>query len=235
MGSHELDLSGLQTQRHTPQPGRRAAVPSAPLRRGRPAAAALIRGALIDLCFERGFGAIEAGDVCRRAGLSPAVFRSHFASLEDCFVWVCACELRRYRGVAATAVAGVADWRARLRATAYALYRSLTEDERRRRFTLVEARIAGERSALLLHGAVESLYDLIDQGRDEPAARRALTRATAEFVGGAIFNGVYLASARGGPLPPEREAVPEMMYLAVLPYLGSTAARAELTIPPPSL
>lgn len=129
--------------------------------------------------------------------------------------------------------AGAAEWRIRLRATAYALYRSLDHDERLRRFTAIEARAAGERSALMIDEAIESLCDLIDEGRAEPTAPSNLTRATAGFLAGAVFNEVYLSSRRHGPLPPEREVVPKMMYLTVLPYLGATVAAEELRIPPP--
>jgi AcrR family transcriptional regulator len=196
-------------------------------------AAPLLRAALIDLCFDRGFASLTIGDVCRRAGLGPAVFWSHYRSLEDCFLQICAGELRRYGRLVAVAVAGTADWRTRLRAASYALYRAIGEDEALRRLVVVEARAAGERSALLVEEAIESLYDLIDEGRAGPWAAPTVTRATAEFLGGAIFNEVYVASARRAPLPPEREVVPKLMYLTVAPYRGSVEAAEELTIPPP--
>ena len=116
---------------------------------------------------------------------------------------------------------------------AYALYRYLDEDERLRRFTVVEARVAGERPALLIGEEIEELSDLIDEGRAEPTARPTLTRATAESLGGGIFSQIYLAAGHAGPMPREEEEVPQMMYSAVLPYLGAARAAEELEIPPP--
>jgi AcrR family transcriptional regulator len=211
MGLQELDSSGLETQRHV---------------------GALFRTALTDLCTDCGFAALTSEDVCRRAGLSRSVFRSFYASVEECFLDACAAELRRLRRIAGEAGAGVADWRTRLRATAYALYRSLSDDERLRRLVMVEARAVGETSALLVHEALEPLYDLVDEGRAEPAAPATLTRGTAEFLVGGVFNEVYLASLHRGPLPPEHEMVPKMMYLTVLPYVGATAAGEELSKDP---
>jgi AcrR family transcriptional regulator len=192
-----------------------------------------LHSAIIDLCFERGFAHLTIADLCRRGGVTPATFRRHYTDLEDCFFDVCRTELRRYRRRATVARAGLGDWRARLRTTAYALYRFLDEDEPLRRFALVEARSAGERPALLLSAELEALYDLIDEGRSEPSAPSSLTRATAESLGGGIFTQLYHATAHQGPLPSEAEFVPVMMYAAVLPYLGAAAAAEELRIPPP--
>jgi AcrR family transcriptional regulator len=191
------------------------------------------RRALIDLCFERGFAALTVEELCRRAGVGRAAFRRRFANLEDCFYEVCRGELQHYHERAAAARAGLGEWRARLRVTTYALYRFLAEDERRRRLAVVDVRSAGERPALLLAEELEELFDLLDEGRTEASAPPTLTRATAECLGGGIFNAIYLAAARRGPMPPETDLVPELMYSAVLPYLGSASAAEELEIPPP--
>jgi AcrR family transcriptional regulator len=191
------------------------------------------RAALIDLCFERGFADVTIEGLCRRAGLDRTAFIERYADLEDCFFQICRGELERYRARAVAARAGAGEWRARLRATAYALYRYLDEDERRRRFTVVEVRAAGERPALLIGEEMEELFDLIDEGRAEPTAPPTLTRATAESLGGGIFNEIYVVAGHPGPMPSEGEFVPKMMYSAVLPYLGAASAAEELRIPPP--
>lgn len=198
-----------------------------------PEAASPFRGALIDLCFERGLGKLTVAELCRRSGHARATFENRYADLAECFAEVAGAELSLFHRRALAARAGLAEWRDRVRATTYAFYRHLDEDERLRRFILVEARAAGERPALLLGAELEALFDLIDEGRKEPSAPATLTRATAESLGGAIFTHLYVSAANGGPLPGEREAVPVMMYAAVLPYLGVHAASEELTIPPP--
>lgn len=145
---------------------------------------------------------------------------------------VACAELDRYHSRAEAARAGLGDWRPRLRATAYVLYRCLGEDGGRH-LLLVELRAGGERTTLLVDAEIEHLIDLIDEGRAEPTAPSTLTRATAEFVGGAIFQQLYLAAGGDGLLPPEGELVPSLMFSAVLPYLGEAAATEELHIPPP--
>ena len=111
--------------------------------------------------------------------------------------------------------ARIGDWRSRLRAATYTLYRH-----------------PEERPALPLPEETEGLIDLIDEGRAEPAAPPTLTRVTAEGLGGAIFYQLVLAAREGVP-PPESELVPTLMYAAVLPYAGADRAAEELRIPPP--
>lgn len=124
-------------------------------------------------------------------------------------------------------------WRSRLRATTYALYRSLREDERLGRLLLVEPHSGGERLVQLIGVEIEAFADLIDEGRALPTAPPTLTRVTAEALGGAIFHELCLVVAREGPPPPEGELVPVLMYSAVLPYAGDASAADELRIPPP--
>lgn len=107
------------------------------------------------------------------------------------------------------------DWRDRLRAAAYGLYRQLRE-----------------RPGPPVDEEVARLIDLIDEGRAEPASPPTLTRVTAEALGGAISHELFLA-ARQDFQPPEAELVPMLMYSAVLPYGDLACATEELRTPPP--
>lgn len=107
-----------------------------------------------------------------------------------------------------------ADWRDRLRLSAYALYRR-----------------RGNRFAFPAEAEMGRLVDLIDEGRTEQEAPASLTRVTAEALGGAILHELHRAARAGSP--PESELVPPLMYMAVLPYAGVEAAAEELRTPPP--
>lgn len=189
--------------------------------------------ALIDLCFERGFAQVTVTDLCRRAGIDRAEFDRHYADLDECFFEAYEVEVCRFTRLMAAARACPGSWRDRLRATAYALLSFLRDDERVTNFVAVEVRAASERAQLLFGQGIEPLFDLIDEGRDEPGASSSLTRSTAEQVGGGIFHQIYGAVGQGQSLAPGSRIVPEMMYAAVLPYLGPAAAAEELRIPPP--
>jgi AcrR family transcriptional regulator len=194
---------------------------------------ARIRDAFVDLCFERGYAGTTLPRLLERAEVNEAAFDRHFDSLDDCFFQICRAELERYREEAAAAQAGLETWRDRLRATSYALYRFLSAEEKVRWLTVVEVRAAGEPAQQLIAEEIESLFDLIDEGRHEPTAPVSLTRATAKALGGGIFNQLYAAAGRSGPLPAEKSIVPQLMYATILPYLGPELAKEELDIPPP--
>jgi AcrR family transcriptional regulator len=193
---------------------------------------ARIRQALIDLCWERGFASLTLDDLLARAEVDEPTFHRYFADPEDCFFQVYSGELERFRRERLAAAAGFVTWRDRLRATAYALYRFLAADERIRHLVAAEVRAASERSQVLIGQEVEALFDLIDEGRGERPEGAQLTRATAETMGGGIFNQIYAAASQKGRMPREAEIVPELMFATVLPYVGEEAAREELSAPP---
>lgn len=192
-----------------------------------------LREALIELCFERGFRAIEVDELLLLAGARREAFEDVFIDLEGLFYAVFAAELRRYRREAAPACDPFAPWRDRVRATLYALYRFLLTDQRLARFFVIECRAAGERTQVLAGRQLEALFDLIDEGRRELADPGLLSRATAEATGGGILSRIYAVVGQGGPLPDERQIVPQLLYCVVLPYLGAERAAEELLATPP--
>lgn len=128
-----------------------------------------------------------------------------------------------------------APWRDRVRTALYALHRFLAADERAAALLLAElAGAAADADPPVAERWTEYLFDLIDEGREEPTAPAGLRRMTAEALGGGICTRLYAAVVRDGRLPDEAEIVPELMYCVVLPYRGRDAAREELEISPPS-
>jgi len=181
---------------------------------------------------ERGFGEATVAEVCARASVDAGRFQAHFADLEDCL-----CEyIERGTMILLTrsmpAFTREESWRDALRAVAHTLLHFLQEDPARARIMLVEVLSAGERAQLIRDQGMEALFEFIDLGRAELDDPDSLTRATAEAVGGAIFNRIRSEVERGetASLP---DLLPKMMYSAVMPYLGPKAAAEELELPPP--
>jgi AcrR family transcriptional regulator len=189
-----------------------------------------IRNALVDLCFEVGYRQIKLPALLERAGVDEPAFHRQFTDVEDCACQVYV-ELREeFFAAIAAAVANQASWRDRVRAAFYALIRYLRADDRNTYFGIVEIRTVGERAQLLQDEAFARLFDLIDAGRQEHASP-AVSRATSESIVGGIFNQIYTAVGQGIPI--DEELVPNMVYLAIEPYLGHEAAMEELVIAPP--
>lgn len=125
-------------------------------------------------------------------------------------------------------------WADRLRAVAYALRDFLREDEGRARAMMLEAPHGNAETRRIREGGIEALTALIDLGRAELADPDSVPRSAAEIAAGVIYNRIHVEVERGvGGL--DDEMVRELMYAAVMPYLGIEAALAELQSPrPPS-
>ena len=97
---------------------------------------------------------------------------------------------------------------------------------------VTEIRSASERARAIQSGGIQQMIDLLDEGRSATPDPERITKATAESLAGGILIQIYTAVGEGR-LGPESELVPQLMYAAVLPYLGPESAAEELEIPPP--
>ncbi len=193
------------------------------------------RRAMVDLCFEVGYPQLTLPMLLERAELGEEEFNRRFDDLDDCFCQTLEAhrdDFFAYLG-RAMALAEPESWADRLRAVAYGLLRYLRADPARTHFLTVELGRAGERATLIwTETIVKPLFDLIDEGRSVRSDAGSLTRSTADAVGGGILLQI-LAAVEKGDLEEGERVVPQMMYSAVLRYLGPAAAEAELRVPPP--
>ncbi len=167
-----------------------------------------------------------------RAGVDRAFFEREYGDLEACFLRGFEVELKRFHDRLDPIRNGERPWRERVWLTGYELLRLFKEDEKATHFLVVEVRTAGEQALLLFGAEINAMVDLIDEGREVATQPEELTRATAEAITGGFFNQLYALFSQGA-LPPEEEIIPQLMYTAVLPYLGEEAAVRELSAPPP--
>ena len=135
------------------------------------------------------------------------------------------------RGRAAYAAAD--DWCSGIRAAGWAYCRFFEEEPLRARF-IVELSLGCERVRALHNLSLERLADVFHRGRLERDRGPDCTRLVAEAVVGASWEQLCGLTMRK-ELDRLPSLVPELMYLAVLPYLGEAAARAELDRGPADL
>jgi AcrR family transcriptional regulator len=191
-----------------------------------------LREALLDLCTERGYKKLKLKHLLERAEMDEATFHRHYGDLDACFASVLGEVYDEFFARAQEAVAGQSGWRDRMRATAYALLRFLRQDERVARFAAVEVSYAGEEAQRLFLETFNRLVNLLNEGSSEAEGPDSPGLATAIGIGGVVFARIQEAVAQG-ELGLGEEEIPELMYAAVLPYLGAEAAEEELHIPPP--
>lgn len=190
-----------------------------------------IAGAMVGLVGSHGLAATDIGTVCERARASRAHFERCFADLEDCFLSLHEELLEDLCGRMEAARASRESWHDRLWAAGLAAVRFLAEEPARARFLLAALDGAGRRAQLRRDRIVERLAELLDGGRPEGGGRGALSRCTAEIAAGSVYTAL-LARIGDGSLERGEEFLPELVYLATVPYIGAEAAEEELSVQP---
>lgn len=201
--------------------------------RGRDVLADPLRGrigtAMISLVGEFGYAGTSVEMICERAKTGRSHFDRCFAGKEDCFLSLhdeVVTELCERVGEASE---GASSWHDRIWAAGWAAVRFLEEDALRARFLIVEINGTGSGAQARRDRLLHSLAELIDGGRGESEKAGRISRCTAEIVAGAIY-GTLVAKLEEGCLERRQEFLPELVYMAVMPYLGSRAAEDELSV-----
>lgn len=188
--------------------------------------------AIVDLVDEHGYEGTTIAMIVDRAGVDRAEFDRHFAGKED------AC-IQAYDRIAAGVerrVFGAYEahdsWREGLRAAGYEITRFFRDNPRDGRFGAYEVMKATDMAQARRESTLQLYAGMIDAGRQELDDPDSVSRSTAEAVMGSVI-GVLVKRIPSEGLDHAVDWVPELMYIAVRPYLGPEAAEAELHIPPP--
>jgi AcrR family transcriptional regulator len=189
-----------------------------------------ISAALLELACERGYPALTVAEVSERAGVSEAQFRAHFGSLEECALALFDEIEAEFESRIASGYRSEPEWPDSLRAASYAVAGWIEESPREARFASVEMLWVGELAQARREASIQQFIGLIDAGRAVASEPDSIPAATAESVIGSIA-ALVTKRLQGGELEP-RALVPELMCIAVRPYLGKEAAERELEIRP---
>jgi AcrR family transcriptional regulator len=164
------------------------------------------------------------------AGLYRQAFYNSFRGKEDCYLqaldagaeWV---ESAMREGATETT------WRQQLRGALAGLLRFLDEQPEVGRALFVEVHAAGPAAIRKRTEAMERAAALIDLARQE-SGRNAPDISAEAVVAGilAVLHGRLTANQKDDEL---LRLLPELMYLAVLPYFGAEAAKGELELGSP--
>ena len=192
-----------------------------------------IREALLDLVDERGYADVAVADVVAQAGVGPAEFDARFSGKEELCVAVFDEISRSAEGEVIAAFEAGDDWRASLRASAYAMVRFMRERPREVGFGALHILAAGDLAQVYREQKLQQWVDLIDHGRQELDDPESMGRGVAEGVLGSIHGRLLKELEKGNGTESLEQFVPELMYIAVRPYLGHEVAKEELKIPPP--
>jgi AcrR family transcriptional regulator len=187
--------------------------------------------AMIELAAEHGLESLTVVRICERAGIGRAAFDANFGGKEDCFLQVHGEVALEFCQRTSEAYARPRAWHDRIWAGAWAAMRFLQEDAQRARFLVVAVNGAGNRAQARRDRVLQGLADMIDAGRAELEDPASVSRSTAEMVTGAIY-GTIMTKVRDGAIERGEEFLSELVYMAMMPYLGARAAEDELLVQP---
>lgn len=197
-------------------------------------AKARIREATIDLVVADGVEATTIEAVVARAGVSRADFDALYEDKQNLMLSLWREIADDFEIVVYGAFEAHDSWRDGLRACAYAAAKYIGDRPREARFGILQMFNAGEVARAYREEQLQQMVDLVDRGRQELDDPDSIGRGVAEGVIGSIYTLLVKELQSGRGVSASVDYVPQMMYLAVRPYLGHEVAREELTIPPPS-
>lgn len=184
-----------------------------------------ILDALVACVGEQGYPETRVTDLIARSGVSRKTFYEHFADKEECFLAAYDMAVSMLMGGVTQAFEAEDDWVDAIRAALTAFLGFLADNPDLTRLCIVDVHAVGPRALSRRDAAVRGFYYLLDAGRAD--APRALPGLTAEAVTGGMYEIVYGRVLRGtiDELP---RLLPELMYWAMMPFLGHEAAVVEM-------
>jgi AcrR family transcriptional regulator len=186
---------------------------------------------MISLSGTHGYQATTVEAVCGFAEVPRSEFSSRFTYKEDCFVAAHDETAEEFGERVLTAFDSHTNWHDGMWAAAWAAQGFFREDPIKARFFAVEVNGAGPRAQARRDGVMKIVANLVDSGRSELDDPDSISRATAEMVAGAFYSTIQQKIVEGS-LDRGENFLVELLYIAVLPYLGSRAAEAELKVQP---
>ena len=188
-----------------------------------------IVAAMVALVGSRGYAQTSVEMICEQARARRSHFDRCFAGKEDCFLCVHDEVATEFCESVLAAYEGASSWHDRVWAAGWAAMRFFQEDPIRARFLVVEVNGTGNVAQSRRDRVLQRLADILDGGRQELEKPDSVSRCTAEIVAGAIY-GTVLGRIEAGCIERGDDFLPELVYMAVMPYLGSRAAEDELLV-----
>jgi AcrR family transcriptional regulator len=198
--------------------------------------------AMAEMAVDLGAGAVTVSHVVARAGVSRRTFYELFGDREACLLAAFNLGVERARARIEPAYTAEPRWRDGIR-VGLAAFLSFLEDEPALGRLCVVYSLGGGAQVLSRRAEVlGKLAEVVDRGRTEGTAGKGQPPPAliAEGVVGAVMSVIYgqlqgQENGTGGEEQPLIGLFGVLMNLILLPYLGPSAARRELTRPVPKV
>ncbi|HVO53833.1 MAG TPA: TetR family transcriptional regulator, partial [Solirubrobacterales bacterium] len=182
---------------------------------------------MLEAVGDVGYDRTSVRTVLDRTDLYRQAFYDHFSSKQDCYLQAYDAALARIEAGMVAAASQHRAWRDQLRAGLGALLDFVDSEPRAARALIVEVHPAGEEAVAKHTAALARTHIFLDRARSEPGATEAAPAITSEAIASGIHVVLHSRLAAGDRNGFHR-LLPELMYIAVLPYFGGDAARTEM-------
>jgi len=184
----------------------------------------ILRG-MLEAVGAQGYEQTTVQDAITQAGLYRQAFYDNFEDKEDCYLHALDAGSEWIEVAMRRAAAGESTWRGQLRGALDGLLSFLDEQPAIGRALLVEVHAAGGRAVEKRTAAMERAAAMMDRARGESDDDAPAISAEAVVAGILAVLHTRLSARREDGFS---QLLPELMYLAVLPYFGAEAAAAEM-------
>lgn len=173
----------------------------------------------------KGYERATVEDAIAEAGLDRQAFYDAFDGKEDCYLQAVDAGCAWLELTMREEAAGCETWRGQLRGALTGLLHFLDAQPEIGRALLVEVHAAGARAVGKRTEAMERAAAMVDLAREESLGAAPAISAEAVVAGILAVLHTRLAARQTEGF---KRLLPELMYLAVLPYFGAEAAAAEM-------
>jgi AcrR family transcriptional regulator len=187
-----------------------------------------LREAVIDQVLGEGYEDFDVDRACEASDFNRDDFDRLFDGKDDCLLRVYEANMADFDAVVFGAFEREESWRDGLRAAAYAAARYLREHPREVVYGELQMREGSDMAQALRDSYLQRIVDMVDEGRGELANPDSIGRGVAEGVCGSIYGYLMRELQSGAGTRSAEDMIPEMMYMAVRPYLGPEVALEEL-------
>lgn len=182
-----------------------------------------ILNAMAESCATKGYNATTIADIVEPAGVSRATFYELFKDKEDCFHAAMEVALADAMGRILSAYSPDKPWATMVRDAAAAFLDLLADSPAFARMALVEAPSSGQRAFELYASGKRVLQSLLDRGRADPVEEESIP-SSAGRAALAAAESLIVGQILAGNTERLRELLPDIVYIATVPYLGQDEA-----------
>lgn len=179
--------------------------------------------AVAEAVAEQGFATTTVADIIARARLSRRTFYEHFADKEECFLAAYDTVVEQLLAAVGQAYEQAEGWTQKVHDGLETFLAYLAAEPAFARMCIVEVVAAGVEARGRRDAAMRVFVDFLEPGRAEAPRGVAVPALAAEVVVGGIYEIIYARLQRDAA-DELVEMLPELLYCALLPYIGHRAA-----------